>query len=560
MPLRLSSLLLLLTLAACSTTQPVAPPAPPAPPVVDAPAAPTDEEVMETPPDPQPADAPNDWFLQSDRTGGFPGIDVPTASKRQPQRSVVVAIIDSGTDVDHEDLQGRLWTNAGEIAGNGVDDDGNGYADDVHGWNFIGGADGRNVNYEALEVVRLYRELDARFDGIPEEEIAAVDEADYGLYVQYRDEIASERAELEAQRGGIAQLDDAVRTQVPQLRSAVGKTQGEPLTEADFRSVADRPDLQQAVSVARFLNDNGITQKELSEYRDYIDGTLDYKLNVDFDARDIVGDDPSDLTQRVYGNADVIGPDATHGTHVAGIVAARRDNGIGAMGVADSVRIMVVRAVPNGDERDKDVANAIRYAVDNGADVINMSFGKSYSPQKEVVDEAVRYATERGVLMVHASGNSSEDLEVEPNFPSATYLDGERSDLWIEVGASSWVGGEGLAATFSNYGSTRVDVFAPGVDIYSTLPGDEYGDNQGTSMAAPVVTGVVALVMSHFPTLTPRQVRTIVLETARRYPQTVVRPGSEGDLVPFSMLSVTGAVVDAAAALARAAQVAASSN
>ncbi len=515
---------------------------------------------MDTPPDPQPADAPDDWFLQSDRVGGFPGADVPTIGRRVPQRSIVVAIIDSGTDVNHEDLQGRLWTNTGEIAGNGIDDDGNGYADDVHGWNFIGGADGRNVNYEALEVVRLYRELDERFGDVAEEDIAAADEADYGLYVQYRDEIAEERSGLETQQAGVAQFDDMAQATIPSLRSAVGKTNGEPLVEADFRTVADRPELQQAVAVARLLNENGITAKELSEYREYIDGTLDYKLNVDFDARDIVGDDPSDLDERLYGNADVIGPDATHGTHVAGIVAARRDNGLGAMGVADSVRIMVVRAVPNGDERDKDVANAIRYAVENGAHVINMSFGKSYSPQKSVVDDAVRFATERGVLMVHAAGNSAEDLEVEPNFPSATYLDGKRSDLWIEVGASSWKTGDGLAAGFSNYGSTRVDVFAPGVDIYSTLPGNDYGDNQGTSMASPVVAGVAALVMSYYPNLTARQVRTIVLETARRYAQPVVRPGSEGELVPFAALSVTGAIVDAAAALDRAAQVAGSSN
>ncbi len=555
MPLRLSSLLLLLTLTACSATQSVAPPAPP---TVDAPAAPTGEEEMDTPPDPQSADAPNDWFFQSDRMGGFPGADVPSTTMRVPQRSVVVAIIDSGTDVAHEDLQGRLWTNAGEVAGNGVDDDGNGYADDVHGWNFIGGADGRNVNYESLEVVRLFRELDERFGGLSESDVADADKADYALYVQYRDEIAEERSGLEEQQAGVAQFDDIAQATMPGLRSAIGKTDGEPLTEEDFARVADRPDLQQAIAVARLLNQNGITAQELTDYREYIDGTLDYKLNVDFDARDLVGDDPLDLDDTAYGNADVVGPDATHGTHVAGIVAARRDNQLGAMGVADSVRIMVVRAVPNGDERDKDVANAIRYAVDNGAQIINMSFGKGYSPQKEAVDDAVRYATERGVLMVHAAGNDGADIEVERNFPSAIYLDGQRSDLWIEVGASSWKGGDELAATFSNYGATRVDVFAPGVDIYSTLPGDEYGDNQGTSMAAPVVTGVAALVMSHYPTLTARQVRTIVLETARRYPQAVVRPGSESDTVPFASLSVTGAIVDAAAALERAAQVSSS--
>jgi subtilisin family serine protease len=554
MPHRLLSLVLLLTLAACSSTQPTAPPPAPAP-APSVPAEPPADDPLDTPPDPQPADAPNDWFLQSDETNGFPGADVRVTT--QPRRSVVVAVIDGGTDIDHEDLQGRLWTNEDEIPGNGLDDDANGYADDIHGWNFIGGADGRNVNYDTYEVVRLYRELNARFEGIPEEEISADDEEAYGRYVQYRDEVAEKRAEFESQLPGVRQFDDIAQATLPALYDALGKQPGDEITAAELDRVADRPELGQAVAVAQLLQANGITAEELGEYREYLEGMLAYSLNPDFDERDIVGDDYSDPTERFYGNPDVAGPDAGHGTHVAGIIAARRDNGLGAMGVADSVKIMAVRAVPNGDERDKDVANAIRYAVDNGAQIINMSFGKAYSPGKTLVDEAVHYATERGVLLVHAAGNDAKDLESEPNFPNPRYESGGQSRLWIEVGASSWLGGEQLAADFSNYGRTRVDLFAPGVDIFSTLPGNDYGDQQGTSMAAPVVSGVAALVMSHFPNLTAVQVRDILLETARRYPQAVVLPGTEDDRVPFSTLSVTGGIVDAQAALARAAELSA---
>jgi len=207
--------------------------------------------------------------------------------------------------------------------------------------------------------------------------------------------------------------------------------------------------------------------------------------------------------------------------------------------------------VPDGDERDKDVANGIRYAVDNGAQIINMSFGKGFSPDKRAVDEAVKYAESKGVLLVHAAGNDGEDLATAPNFPHATYLDGGRAKNWIEVGASSWQGGDQLAASFSNYGRAQVDLFAPGVDILSTVPGGGYERNSGTSMAAPVVSGVAALLMSYFPQLTATDVKRILIESAARYPDMMVaRPGGkEGDTVRFGDLSVTGGVVDAYAAV-----------
>jgi len=216
-------------------------------------------------------------------------------------------------------------------------------------------------------------------------------------------------------------------------------------------------------------------------------------------------------------------------------------------GVATAVRLMSVRTVPDGDERDKDVANAIRYAVDNGAHIINMSFGKAYSPRKDVVDEAVRYAESRGVLMVHGAGNDGDDVSKDPDFPTPFYVagGGGRAQTWIDVGASSWKGRDSLAASFSNWGA-QVDVFAPGVDILSTTPGGGYKRESGTSMAAPVVSGLAALLMAYYPQLTAADVKRIILESAtRKGTQRVVRPGSEGDLVPFSSLSATGGIVNA---------------
>jgi subtilisin family serine protease len=262
------------------------------------------------------------------------------------------------------------------------------------------------------------------------------------------------------------------------------------------------------------------------------------------------------VNERGYGNPDVMGPNAQHGTHVSGIIGAVRGNAGGMHGIAPAVKIMMVRAVPDGDERDKDIANAIRYAVDNGAQVINMSFGKGFSPQKAVVDAAVKYADAHDVLMIHAAGNDGANMDTVESFPNPRYLDGGRPRNWLEVGASSWKGGSGLAAEFSNYGQTQVDLFAPGVDILSSVPGDKYERDSGTSMAAPVVTGVAALVMSYYPELSAFDVKRILVNSATRHPDQMVRkPGSKSDNVPFGTLSATGGIVNAYEALKMAAAV-----
>src|SRR5690606_15276805 len=254
----------------------------------------------------------------------------------------------------------------------------------------------------------------------------------------------------------------------------------------------------------------------------------------------------ANTAERVYGNADVVGPDASHGTGVAGIVAAERRNNIGVDGIASNTRIMVVRTVPNGDERDKDVANAIRYAVDNGAHIINMSFGKGYSPSKQVDDAAVRYAQERGVLLVHAAGNDAKDLATEPNYPNRYFMSGDTATLWIEVGASAWRGRGQLASDFSNYGARQVDVFAPGSDITSSAPGNKYEAASGTSFAAPVVSGIAAMLMAYYPELTAADVRRIILESAVPFRDVmVIRPGTENEQVRFGDLSITGGIVNA---------------
>lgn len=494
--------------------------------------------------------APADWQLLDPVADRVPGISARRAERellagRQPARTVVVAVIDGGVDTAHVDLRANLWRNTREVAGNGKDDDGNGYVDDSHGWNFLGGANGENVNWDTLELTREHVRCTkaqpapadsaarARCDGIAKE--FAAKRAEYQQMSQQVQQVGGMYDRVVRVLGSVIPADSLTSERVTALRPA-----------ADSVRTARDLFLRMAAS--------GITGEAISDAREDLQGRLEYGLNTDFNPRTIVGDDYRNVSERRYGNRDVTGPDAKHGTHVAGIIGAIRGNGSGTSsvdGVAAAVKLMAVRAVPNGDEHDKDVANAIRYAVDNGAQVINMSFGKDFSPDKPAVDEAVKYAESRGVLLVHAAGNDGKDLAESPSYPTPTFSSGGRAANWIEVGAASWQGGEKLAATFSNYGKAQVDVFAPGVDILSTVPGGGFARESGTSMAAPVVSGLAALLMSHFPKLTAADVKRIILESATKYGDTmVVRPGSQtGEKVPFASLSATGGVVNAYAAI-----------
>lgn len=535
----LPALLLVLLASACapgsgSAPGPVVPPVGPPPAAAAAPGA--------------APDSPDLWHLLDPETDGVPGAAVERAYRhlagRTPARTVRVAVIDGGVDTAHVALRDRLWVNTAENPGNGVDDDGNGYADDRFGWNFLGG-DGGSVHQDTWEVTRLYvgctgegRALAVRSPRVS----CDVVEADF------HDRVAEAEGLLSTVQGLAAALDQVL----PILRQAAGT---DSLTEARVVALASTtPQVQQARAFYLQLAGAGITPLDVEEALEALGEQVEYNLNPDFDPRPLVGDNYGDGSEVGYGNADVMGPDASHGTHVAGIIGAARE-GSEARGIAPAVELMAIRAVPNGDEHDKDVAQAIRYAVDNGAHIINMSFGKSYSPQKELVDAAVRYADERGVLMIHAAGNDGEDLTTTPSYPTRSYLDGGRAALWIEVGAADRSAPDSLAATFSNYGADRVDLFAPGVAIVSTVPGGGVRAQQGTSMAAPVVAGVAALLMAHFPDLTAAQVRDILLETVTPFgDRTVARPG-DGTMVPFGSLSVTGGVVNAYRAVLKAQEV-----
>lgn len=483
--------------------------------------------------------------------GGGTGMQTEAAYKmlkNKTSKTVIVAIIDSGVDIEHVDLKGKIWTNSGEIPENEIDDDKNGYIDDIHGWNFLGNANGDNANDIRLEVTRIYAELSKKYGKTPVTISTEEEAVEYDLYLEVKEEVESKR----------------------QYAAMV-------LAIVEKRMQGATPEQKASLQGAK----------------EHFETQLNIHYNPDFNGRAVIGDNPDDFTDIYYGNNDVEGPDAFHGTHVGGIVGAVRGNGIGGDGVCNDVLLMSVRAVPNGDEFDKDIALAIRYAVDNGASVINMSFGKAYSPHAKEVYEAFVYADSKGVLLVHAAGNDNKNVDEEPNFPTSMYeFQDAKLDHFLTIGASTRFAkevpfknvekleakaekagdnkaksdkinaeldamGQDLAAAFSNYGARGVDVFAPGYEIYNSVPQSDYAAIAGTSMACPMVAGAAAFLKSYFPALSMKEISQVLLSTATVYSgEAHVTPGGgahngehTSDRMDFGNMSTTGGVINLAAAV-----------
>lgn len=448
--------------------------------------------------------------------------------KNRKSKKVIVGVIDSGVDIDHEDLKSVVWTNKKEIAGNGIDDDKNGYIDDVHGWNFLG--DSGNENLEMTRMMKnpddgseSYKAAKAEYDSMMKDNLQGKQQVDFLFKSNQtiKDFLKKENYTLE-ELNAIVSEDPAV--------------------------------LKSKQVMARIISQTGPSfNDDLNDYKNQVYDMLNYNLNKDFDGRKILGDNAEDFNTKYYGNNIVYGPDkkqALHGTHVAGIIAQSRNNKLGGDGIANNVEIMAIRAVPNGDEYDKDIALSIRYAVDNGAKVINGSFGKSYSPHKQWVYDAIKYAESKDVLIVHAAGNDGKDIDIESNFPNdSDDKKTEFSDNLITIGALNFEMGSKIVANFSNYGKINVDVFAPGTKIYASTPNNSYEYLQGTSMAAPNVAGVAALIRSYYPKLSAVQVKHILMDSGTQINSDVIVGGDPKDVRKFSELSVSGRIVNAYNAL-----------
>lgn len=458
----------------------------------------------------------------------IPGMSVDRAYEEllvfKKPTEVIVAIVDSGIDINHEDLKPAIWVNPKEKV-NGIDDDKNGYIDDIHGWNFLGDADAENMEY--VRILKKGNTTDPEYQR---------------ALIEHEADIAEAKGALQRVNTYQAYIDVAVK--------ATGKTENITIEDVQKVEATDATTTEAKQMLARILSQVSFNDfaKQISAGKKHYEGQLNTHLNLDFNGRTVVGDNPEDITDTKYGNNNVVGPvigSAKHGTHVAGIVAQTRGNELGGDGVANgNIKIMALRAVPDGDEYDKDIALAIRYAADNGAKVINGSFGKYYSTNKKWVQDALKYAEEKDVLVLFAAGNDSKDLDVVNKYPSDSY-NGAPETLTnvMLIGALNPSYGENMVAGFSNYGARNVDIFAPGAKIYATTPENNYEYLQGTSMASPNAAGVAAVIRSYYPNLTAAEVKQILMESGTTLTQDV-RYGEKREKKPFNELSKSGKIIN----------------
>jgi subtilisin family serine protease len=497
------------------------------------------------------------WHLLDLKQDGYYGISLTKAYellKGRTSKTVIVAVIDSGIDTLQEDLKPILWVNKKEIAGNGIDDDGNGYRDDVYGWNFCGAPNGENLDRNSHEIARVYHNWRQEFEGKKEKDIPQDRKFLYGQWKKAEEMLYVDYAEA------LKNLPNMTR--LLEMLESSAKIITEKLQVKEFTvNSLNSPILQNDAMIARGLalwasiftdvgGDTTVTSSaviaDVTHFKNDLENKKKRKDEIPEDTRGaLVKDNYTDINDRFYGNNNLKQGSGNHGTSVAGVVAAVRNNGIGIDGIADNVRIMAIRAVPGGDEHDKDVALAIRYAVDNGASIINMSFGKPVSPYKQFVDDAVRYAASKGVLLVHGSGNESSNISKDVFYPNPEFLDGKRATNYLTVGASGDLSTGGLSASFSNYSKDWVDIFAPGVFIYTTTANNGYEGADGTSFASPVAAGVAALLRSFFPSLSPEDVINIINESGTPINEEVNLPGKERKKVKFSELCKSGKIINA---------------
>ena len=497
------------------------------------------------------------WYHKDFSTTNVYGVNTNNAykfleSKGLKPRTVVVGVLDSGVEVDHPGLINNMWKNPNEIPNNGIDDDKNGYVDDIYGWNFIGGKTA-DVDADNLEVTRMVKKYQPIFEGTDSAKNKANQAKmpeEYAMYQKSKKLFDEKGSEAKQYYHYFSGFNNAIPSIVKTLN---GKT----LTKANLAAIKpasqeDSRNLQILNSLVQDAGNVGKTPKEVEELlRKEIEGALKHyesqatkHYNLDFDPRaEIVGDNYDNYNEKHYGNNHYEGPDASHGTHVSGIIAGLPHGNEAQYGVAHKVaKIMTVRAVPDGDERDKDVANAIRYAVDNGAKILNMSFGKAVSPGKKHVWDAMKYAEKKGVLLVKAAGNENQNIGENEYFPTNFMKQSDEKPFvsnMIVVGAST-NNNQNLRARFSNYNGKMVDVFAPGQEIYSTVPDAKYEYLQGTSMASPVVAGAAAVLWAYMPSLTPQQIKEALVKTVNK---STVNANVDSS-ANFDQISVAGGVID----------------
>lgn len=499
------------------------------------------------------------WYHKDFSSSNIYGINTQNTykfldSKGLKINPVTVAVLDSGVEVSHPGLLKNMWTNVNEVPNNGKDDDGNGYADDVHGWNFIGGknADVYTDNMEVTRVVKKYKNIFEGPNSTTNKANQQKMQEEFEMYMKAK-EIFTKKS-VEAKQN--YEIYSRIQKNIPQT---IALLKGQKFTQEVVSAIKpttqdEAMGLQVLMQMSQDPTVAGKTpaevqaflEKEMKSAVDYYAPQATKSYNLDYDPRaSIVGDDYDNINEKYYGNNHYADPEGEHGTHVSGIIAGLPNGKEVQYGVGyRTAKIMAVRAVPDGDERDKDVANAIRYAVDNGAKILNMSFGKPISPGKNEVWAAFKYAQDKGVLLVKAAGNENEDIYENvyfpTNFKSVTDPKPFISNM-IVVGAST-NNNEFLRADFSNYNQKMVTLFAPGEKIYSTVRDGKYEYLQGTSMAAPVVAGAASVLLAYMPNLTPEQIIESLVKTVNK--STVNAMINSNTNNRFDLISEAGGVID----------------
>ncbi|MCA1762331.1 MAG: S8 family serine peptidase, partial [Flavobacteriales bacterium] len=433
-------------------------------------------------------------------------------------------VIDDGVDIDHPDLEGKIWLNTDEIPDNGVDDDHNGYIDDVNGWNFLGNPEGENIKYETLEITRLYRQYAEMFDGVDTVNVPKELEDEYREYEKILAEFDREYSEINDQFAEYAQLASLYKGAVSYMQEKTGRDN--PSIQDIIEYEATDKEEEQVKQFVLMAEQEGLTEY-LDSGKDYFERSIEYNYNTEFDPRDIVNEAEAAEKNTGYGNNMVSAEDPGHGTHVSGIIAAVRNNDLGVDGIASNAIIMPIRAIPAGDERDKDVALAIRYAADNGAKVMNLSFGKAFSPEKQLVYDAIEYALEKDVLIVHAAGNEGSNNDESRKYPDGTLGKKKSVKGWITVGANTPYGDTAFVAGFSNLGRKGVDILAPGSEILSLSVGEGVESQSGTSMAAPVIAGMAAVLRGAYPDYSAHKIAKLIHKSINSKKNSVIKRDGE---------------------------------
>ncbi|PKV52032.1 subtilase family protein [Aquimarina sp. MAR_2010_214] len=508
------------------------------------------------------------WHRKDISNDTIPGVSLDRAYTELLQgkkaQEVIVAVLDTKLDIYHEDIKQQIWVNTDEILDNGIDDDHNGYIDDCNGWDFLSNTKGEYLRYEHFEMVRIVRKYDAVFKDKSEEDIPNDQKDKYKLYHKAKKAL---HGYIDEEKDFIVYANHWLDTYPKAKKNLKKLFPKEEYTISQLDSILNTTQKDSLIQSYTKMIKAAIKYDLTPElYKDYLDQTeegLKTTANVDFKEREIIGDNQEDMSNIHYGSNQVYGEvPFPHSISVTGVLAATRNNGIGIKGFSDHIKVMPVVMVASGDEHDKDVAVAIRYAVDNGAKIINMSWGKDFSLHQDWVQDAIRYAAEKDVVLVNGSGNDAGDIDIRKHYPSDYINDKEIVDNFIMVGASSYTLDKKLRASFSNYGKKNVDLFAPGNKMYTTDINNTYDFSRGTSISTPVVSGIAALIRSYYPNLRAMQVKEILMKSGVSYNIDIEIKQKDGSkkLVPFSELSKSGKIVNAYNALLMAEQISKSKN